>query len=109
MTNLSQVIQYAISGITSGSIYAIVGVCWSIVFLVTKIMNFTTGEFVMLGGMLTWAFSSAGIELMPAAILAIVSTIIIGVILERLAIRPVKYPSEMAMIVITIASASILK
>lgn len=109
MIYLSPIIQYVISGITSGSIYAIVGVCWSIVFLVTKIMNFSTGEFVMLGGMLTWAFSSAGIGLVPAIILATGSTVIIGVILERLAIRPVKYHSEMTFMVITIASATIIK
>ncbi len=52
MTLLSQIIQYAISGITSGSIYAIVGICWSTVFLISGVLNFATGEFVMLGGML---------------------------------------------------------
>jgi branched-chain amino acid transport system permease protein len=109
MTYLSQVIQYAISGITSGSIYAIVGVCWSIVFLVTKIVNFTTGEFVMLGGMLTWVFITAGIEIVPAVLLAIGSTVILGVILERLVIRPIKNPSEMTFMVITIASGSVIK
>ena len=49
MTPIAQFIQYIISGLTSGSIYSMVGVCWSIVFLVTGILNFTTGEFVMLG------------------------------------------------------------
>ncbi|NQT56842.1 MAG: branched-chain amino acid ABC transporter permease, partial [Desulfobacteraceae bacterium] len=51
MTLFSQIVQYAISGITSGSIYAIVGICWSTVFLIGGVLNFATGEFVMLGGM----------------------------------------------------------
>jgi len=109
MTPFAEIIQYIISGITSGSIYAMVGVCWSIIFLVTGIMNFTTGEFVMLGGMLTWVFLGAGIGLAPAVILAIAATVAIGIIVERLALRPVRYPSEMTNMVITIAAASIIK
>lgn len=109
MTILSQITQYAMSGITSGSIYAIVGICWSIIFLVARILNFTTGEFVMLGGMLTWVFLSLELGLAPAIILAIVGTVIIGIILERLAIRPVRYPTEITYMVITIAAAVVIK
>jgi branched-chain amino acid transport system permease protein len=109
MTFLSQIIQYVISGITSGSIYAIVGVCWSTVFLITNVLNFATGEFVMLGGMLTWVFIGLGLGLAPAAMLAILCTIIIAILLERLGIRPVKYPSEITYMIITIASASVIK
>lgn len=109
MTPLAQVIQYIISGIGSGSIYAIVGVCWSLVFLVTGILNFTTGEFVMLGSMITWVLLDAGLGLAAALVLAIAATVVIGMIVERLSIRPVKYPSEMTYMVITIAAASIIK
>jgi branched-chain amino acid transport system permease protein len=109
MTPLEQFIQYIISGITSGSIYAIVGLGWSIVFLVTGILNFTTGEFVMLGGMLTWVFLEVGLGLVPALMLAIAATVVIGIILERLAIHPVRYPTEVTFMVITIAAASVIK
>ena len=44
----SQLIQYTISGITSGSIYAAIGICRSVVYLITKVLNFTTGELLML-------------------------------------------------------------
>lgn len=107
MTILSQITQYAVSGLTSGSIYAIVGISWTIVFLVTRILNFTTGEFLMLGGMLTWVFLSIGLA--PAIILAIVSIAVIGIILERLAIRPVRYPTEITHMVITIAAAAAIR
>jgi branched-chain amino acid transport system permease protein len=111
MPLISEITQYAISGITSGSIYAIVGICWSIVFLVTRILNFTTGEFVMLGSMLTWVFLGLvpGLGLAPAIILAIVSTVCLGIIVERLAIRPVRYPSEITYMVITFAAASVIR
>jgi hypothetical protein len=109
MTPLAQTIQYLISGITSGSIYAMVGVCWSIVFLVTGILNFSTGEFVMLGGMLTWVFLETGAGLAPSMLFAVMATVAVGVLLERLVIRPVRAPSEMTFMVITIAAASVIK
>jgi len=109
MTLLSQIIQYAISGITSGSIYAVIGICWSLVYLITKVLNFTTGEFVMLGGMLTWGFRGAGFGLIPSVLFAISITILISMILERIAIRPVRFPSEMTYMMITIAAASVIK
>lgn len=109
MNLFSVTLQYAMSGITSGSIYAIVGICWVIVFLATRILNFTTGEFVMLGGMLTWVFVSLELGLATGIILAVVSTIILGIIIERLTIRPVRHPDEITYMVITIASAAVIK
>jgi branched-chain amino acid transport system permease protein len=109
MTLFSVVVQYAISGITDGSIYAIIGICWSVVYLITKVLNFTTGEFVMLGGMLTWGFHRLGLGVFPASLIAVAATICIAIIIERATIRPVRYPSEMTYMMITIALASIIK
>ena len=109
MTLFSVVVQYTISGITDGSIYAIIGICWSVVYLITKVLNFTTGEFVMLGGMLTWGFHRLGLGLFPASLIAVATTICIAIVIERATIRPVRYPSEMTYMMITIALASIIK
>ena len=109
MTLFSVVVQYTISGITDGSIYAIIGICWSVVYLITKVLNFTTGEFVMLGGMLTWGFHRLGLGVFPASLIAVATTICIAIVIERATIRPVRYPSEMTYMMITIALASIIK
>lgn len=109
MDFISELLQYSISGITSGSIYAIVGICWSLVFLISGVLNFATGEFVMLGGMLTWAFLQAGLSLPVAGFLAVGSTTLIAIIFERIVIRPIRYPSEATYILITIASAAVIK
>ncbi len=109
MTLLSQTIQYGLSGVTIGSIYAIVGICWSTVFLISGVLNFTTGEFVMLGGMLTWAYANAGMGLLLSAGLSIVTAVLIAALLERLVINPVRYPTETTYMLITIAAASVIK
>ena len=109
MNLFSQILQYAISGLTAGSIYGIIGVCWAVVYLITKVLNFATGEFVMLGGMITWGLSAAGLGLFPAALIAVAGTIVIAVVIERIVIRPVRFPSEMTYMMITIALASVIR
>lgn len=109
MTFFSQVVQYTTSGLTSGSIYAVIGICWSVVYLISRVLNFTTGEFVMLGGMLTWGFHRAGLGLASAALFAMAASIIIAMILERITIRPLRFATEMVYMMVTIASASIIK
>ena len=47
-----QLLQYLLSGVTTGSIYAIVGIGFTIIYNSTGIINFAQGEFLMLGGMI---------------------------------------------------------
>ncbi|NTU59627.1 MAG: branched-chain amino acid ABC transporter permease [Deltaproteobacteria bacterium] len=109
MTLLSQILQYAVSGVTGGSIYAIIGICWSLVYLVTTVLNFATGEFVMLGGMLTWALHKAGLGLLAAGAAATLFTTLLAVFLERVVIRPVRYPTELTYMMLTIAAGAVIK
>lgn len=78
-----------VNGIVFGAIYGINAVGFSILYNATNIINFTQGEFVMLGGMLTVFFSSrAGLPLPLAVVAAIIATTIVGLVVERVAIRP---------------------
>ncbi|MGB3128719.1 MAG: branched-chain amino acid ABC transporter permease, partial [Dehalococcoidia bacterium] len=52
-----QFVQYLVSGLTQGSIYALVGLGFTIIYAVTRIINFAQGEFVMLGGMLSFTLA----------------------------------------------------
>ena len=42
------------------SIYGLIGYCWSVVYLITRVLNFTTGGFLTVGGMLTWGIHAHG-------------------------------------------------
>lgn len=78
-----------VNGIVFGAIYGINAVGFSIMYNATSIINFTQGEFVMLGGMLTAAlYTHAHLPLPLAALAAIVATTAIGLVVERVAIRP---------------------
>src|SRR5512145_2041218 len=78
--------QYLVAGLTYGTIYAIVGIGFNIIYNTTGIINFAQGEFVMLGGMT--AVSLHAFLPLPAAIIgAVIITMIIGGLIEVVFIR----------------------
>ncbi len=106
--NLPQVMQYSLSGITVGSIYAIVAVGFNIIYNTTGIINFAQGEFVIVGAML--AITLQAMLPLPLAILgAVAVTCLLGGIVERVFIRPVKDGSVLRMIVITIGASIVIR
>jgi len=102
------VLQYFLSGITSGSIYAIVAIGFNIIYNTTGIINFAQGEFVMLGGMT--AISLSAFMPLPLAIAcAVVITSIVGGLVELTFIRWLKNPGVLRMIIITIGVSILLR
>jgi len=78
-----------VNGVVFGAIYSINAVGIGIIYNTTGIINFAQGEFGMLGGMLTYALYSKAKLSLPLAILgAVVATVIVGLLMERIAIRP---------------------
>jgi branched-chain amino acid transport system permease protein len=106
--NLPQIMQYALSGITVGSVYAIVAVGFNIIYNTTGIINFAQGEFVIVGAML--AISLQSVVPLPLAILgAVIVTCLLGGLVERVFIRPVRNASVLHMIVITIGVSIVFR
>jgi branched-chain amino acid transport system permease protein len=110
MDNSRQLIQYLLSGLSNGAIYALIGFGFAIIHNATGIINFAQGEFVMLGGMLTLFFLTfLHLPLIPAVILAVLISTIAGIIFERLAIRPLKNASGLSMVIITIGASILIR
>jgi branched-chain amino acid transport system permease protein len=105
-----QFLQYLVSGVTQGSIYALIGLGFTIIYAVTKIINFAQGEFVMLGGMLSFTLAhSAGLPLAPALIISVLVAALVGATMYILAIRPAKSASVVSLIIITIGAAIFIR
>lgn len=110
ITLASQLFQYLITGITVGSIYAMVAVGFNIIYNVTEIINFAQGEFVMLGGLVMVFFHvSLGIPLILSFPATIILVTALGILLDRLAISPIRQPSVLTLIIATIAASIIIK
>jgi len=105
-----QFVQYLISGLTQGSIYGLVALGFTIIYAVTRIINFAQGEFVMLGGMVSfWLADAAGLPLAASAILAVAAAAAVGVVMYVLAIRPARHASVVSLIIITIGAAIFIR
>ncbi|WP_286977548.1 branched-chain amino acid ABC transporter permease, partial [Candidatus Aquicultor secundus] len=105
-----QFMQYLISGITSGSIYALIALGFTLIYNSTQLINFAQGEFVMLGGLITVSlYTAAGLPLVLAIIIAIAIVTAIGVIFERLAIRPLRNSSIITLIIVTVGASILFK
>lgn len=102
---MSEFMQFLLSGLTVGAVYALVALGFTIIYNASDVANFAQGEFVMLGGMITAAAYTAGAPLPLAAGLAIVVTAAIGVLLNKLAIEPARGAPVVSLIIITIGAS----
>ena len=105
-----QISQYLVSGLSTGAIYALIGIGFAIIYNSTEIINFAQGELVMLGGMFTLFFLNTLLLPLPLAILlAVTAATASGVLFERLTIRPLKSPTPLALIIITIGGSILIR
>ncbi|MBT0666394.1 branched-chain amino acid ABC transporter permease [Geobacter pelophilus] len=105
-----QIAQYLVSGLSTGAIYALIGIGFAIIYNSTEIINFAQGELVMLGGMFTLFFLNVTRLPLPIAILlAVAATTVSGILFERLTIRPLKSPSQISLIIITIGGSILIR
>ncbi|MGC9323958.1 MAG: branched-chain amino acid ABC transporter permease [Desulfomonilia bacterium] len=107
---MTELFQYLFTGISIGTIYALIAVGFCLTYNTTGIINFAQGEFVMLGGMFAIALhGSLGCSLFPAILASILLTAGVGIVIERLAIRPAIGASLTTLIIITIGISFIIK
>lgn len=105
-----QCLQYLITGITNGSVYALVGLGFNIIYNATEVINFAQGEFVMLGGLIMVSLCMMlGLPLPLGFVLTMALVTLIGVIFERFVIYPLKGASVLNLIIITIAASLLLQ
>lgn len=110
MTLSAQIFQLLLTGITIGSIYAMVAIGFNIIYNATDAMNFAQGEFVVVGGLSMIMFhETLGLNLFISFFISVALVTLVGIIFERLTISPLKNPPLVTVILITIAVSIILK
>lgn len=106
---MSDFIQFIMTGLTIGSIYAIVALGFVTIYSVTKIINLAQGEFVMMGGMFMVTFISIGLPYWIALIASIIVVTIIGWLLELTVFRKVIGADPISLIILTIGISILLR
>ena len=106
----SQILQYFFSGIANGSVYILIALGFNIIYNATGIINFAQGEFAVLGGFIMYtATVKFKIPLPLAFPLTVLAVALIGALFERAAIHPLKKPSVLTLIIITIGGSILLR
>jgi branched-chain amino acid transport system permease protein len=110
MNLASQLIQYLFTGLTLGSIYALVALGFTMIYNATSIINLAQGEFVMLGGLImVFCTMALKLPLFLGFVLTIIGVTLVGILFERLAIHPLKNASLITLIMITLAGSIIFQ
>jgi branched-chain amino acid transport system permease protein len=108
MDNGHLALQYLLSGITKGSIYAVVAIGFNLIYSATGVLNFSQGEFVMLGGMV--AVTLAQWVPLPVAVAGAVAVVaLIGCGLEWMLFRRLRRHSVLHLVVITIGLSIVIQ
>jgi branched-chain amino acid transport system permease protein len=106
---MPEFLQFLFSGLTVGAIYALVALGFTLIYNASDVINFAQGEFVMLGGTVTFFAQAAGLPLPFAALLAIIVATAIGLLLHQFAIEPARGASAVTLIIITIGASILLR
>ena len=94
----SEFSQQFVNAMSLGSIYALVAIGLAIVFSILRLINFAHGEILMLGAFFTFYWEKTGIPFLLAALLGVGCTMMAGMLMERVAYRPLREAPEVSLL-----------
>lgn len=102
-------ISYLISGISLGSVYAIIALGYTMVYGIAKMLNFAHGDVIMVGGFVTFTIvSTLGLPPVLGVLVAIIVCTVLGITIEKVAYRPLRNAASSLAVLITAIGVSYL-
>ena len=103
-------LSYLISGISLGSVYAIIALGYTMVYGIAKMLNFAHGDIIMIGGYVSFvAVSSLGLNPWIAMVIAMAVCTLLGVLIERFAYKPLRQATSLAVLITAIGVSYLLQ
>ena len=107
---LHQFAQQLINGVSLGSIYALIALGYTMIYGMIKLINFAHGDIYMVGAYFGFvATSMLGLSFLPALIFSMVAAAIVGIIIERVAYRPMRNAPRIAILITAIGVSFFLE
>ena len=102
-------ISYLINGLSLGSVYAIIALGYTMVYGIAKMLNFAHGDVIMVGAYTAFiAMTQAGISPVASVAMAVCVCTILGIVIERIAYKPLRNASSSLAVLITAIGVSYL-
>src|SRR5205823_4919906 len=105
---MEAVLLQVLAGLATGSIYASLALALVMIYQATHLVNFAQGEMAMFATYIAWSLINAGMGYWPAFVLTVLIAFVLGVLIERVVIRPVENAPVLAVVVVFIALLVIL-
>lgn len=103
-------INYLINGVSLGSVYAIIALGYTMVYGIAKMLNFAHGDIIMIGSYVVFVtVSSMGLPPVLGVLLAVASCTLLGVVIERVAYKPLRSASPLAVLITAIGVSYLLQ
>ena len=110
MSALSTILRQIINGLQSGSIYALVALGYSMVYVIIMLLNFAHGDIIMIGAYIAW-LCMARFALNPvfAILFAILGCVLLGVSIEKIAYKPLRNSPRISLLITAIGISFLLE
>ena len=103
-------LNFLISGISLGSIYAIIALGYTMVYGIAKMLNFAHGDVIMVGAYICfYAVSRFDLPPLAGVILAMLVCTVLGMVVERLAYKPLRQATSLAVLITAIGVSYFLQ
>ena len=101
---------YMISGISLGSIYAIIALGYTMVYGIAKMLNFAHGDVIMVGAYISFCATSYwGMSPFMSVIISMLVCTVLGVVIERMAYKPLRQATSLAVLITAIGVSYLLE
>ncbi|MBM7870898.1 branched-chain amino acid transport system permease protein [Clostridium pascui] len=107
---MEQTLQQLVNGLSLGSIYALIALGYTMVYGIINLINFAHGDIYMLGAYIGFAVTTfLHVGFIPAIIISMVSCAAIGIIVEKVAYKPIRNSTRIAALITAIAVSLFLE
>ena len=102
------ILSTLINGLSLGGIYAMIALGYTMVYGIAKMLNFAHGDIIMVGGYIIYIFMATNNPLLAIA-MAVIGCIILGVVVEKVAYKPLRGASPLAVLITAIGVSYLLQ
>lgn len=102
------ILSTLINGLSLGGIYAMIALGYTMVYGIAKMLNFAHGDIIMVGGYIIYVFMAFNNPIF-AILMAVVFCVILGVIIEKVAYKPLRGASPLAVLITAIGVSYLLQ
>ena len=103
-------LQLTVSGLSNGMVYALAAVGFVVIYKSSDVINFAQGELLLFGAYLSFfAIAQIGLPWSVGVLLTLVLAVVLGLLIERIALRPLIGEPVISMIMVTVGLSSVLR